>query len=85
MVILYRIDEISYGGVSLKSFFLSFFPEEEIEKAIQSAIDEAKRAKVSGPRVTPFILKNLAEVSEGKALAASILLPLCCGYYRTFS
>lgn len=70
---------------TLKQFLGKFFAEREMEDAIQSAIKEANSAQVSGPRVTPFILKNVAEVSKGKALAASILLPLGCGYYGTFS
>ena len=46
----------------------------EIEGAISSALAEAGRQGVRGAAVTPFILSYLASHTEGKSLAANIIL-----------
>ncbi len=46
----------------------------EIEALIDSALKEAGRKGISGKEVTPFLLKELAEKSGGKTLAANVAL-----------
>lgn len=47
---------------------------EEIEGAIKKALEEAKRLKISGKEVTPYLLDELKIVTEGKSLRANIEL-----------
>lgn len=49
-------------------------PAAEIMPVIERAIAEAGAAGISGKEVTPFLLKRLAEVTEGRSLAANIAL-----------
>lgn len=47
-------------------------PSKEIEKAIQKALEEAKKQKVHGQAVTPFLLKQVSEITKGDSLAANL-------------
>ncbi|NLY73307.1 MAG: pseudouridine-5'-phosphate glycosidase [Tissierellia bacterium] len=47
---------------------------EEIEEAIQRALEEAKKLKISGKKVTPYLLDELKRVTDGKSLKANIEL-----------
>ena len=50
------------------------FPHELIEKQIKEVIAQANKEGISGKKVTPFILKKMAEVTGGKSLTANIAL-----------
>jgi pseudouridine-5'-phosphate glycosidase len=50
------------------------FPAAEIESAIQTALTECARQRVSGKAVTPFVLRRIAELTEGRSLSANIEL-----------
>jgi pseudouridine-5'-phosphate glycosidase len=52
----------------------SEIPVGEITAVIEAAVAEAKRQKISGKNVTPFLLAKLAEVTGGHSLAANIAL-----------
>ncbi len=45
-----------------------------IEPYIARALDEADEQKVVGSAVTPFLLKRLAEITEGKSVRANVAL-----------
>lgn len=45
-----------------------------VENAIQQALDEAATKKVSGQAVTPYILKRVAELTDGDSLRSNIAL-----------
>lgn len=47
---------------------------EIIDEHIQSALAEAKRLEIKGKLVTPFLLKYIAERSQGESLEANIAL-----------
>eukprot|EP00761_Pharyngomonas_kirbyi_P009378 gb/GECH01009394.1/.p1 GENE.gb/GECH01009394.1/~~gb/GECH01009394.1/.p1 ORF type:complete len:688 (+),score=166.31 gb/GECH01009394.1/:1-2064(+) len=47
-----------------------------IERAINKALKEAKRKKISGKDSTPFLLRRVNELTEGKSLEANIKLVL---------
>jgi pseudouridylate synthase len=49
-------------------------PAAEIESAIHTALTECEQQGVSGKRVTPFILRRIAELTEGRSLEANIEL-----------
>jgi pseudouridine-5'-phosphate glycosidase len=49
-------------------------PFHEIESKIQQALNEAKSAGISGKETTPFLLKRIAEITEGNSLATNIAL-----------
>jgi pseudouridylate synthase len=49
-------------------------PSEAIAPHINRAIAEAEALGVHGKHVTPFLLKRLAEITEGKSLTANIAL-----------
>ena len=49
-------------------------PAVEIAPVIEKAVAEAKRQKISGKHVTPFLLARLAEVTGGRSLKANIAL-----------
>jgi pseudouridine-5'-phosphate glycosidase len=49
-------------------------PADAIEASIQGALFEASRLGVAGKALTPFLLGRLAEVTEGRSLAANIAL-----------
>jgi pseudouridine-5'-phosphate glycosidase len=46
-------------------------PEAEFEEALRMAEAEAELAGITGAKVTPFLLKRIAELTEGKTLAAN--------------
>jgi len=46
----------------------------EIERCTTRAIREAKKQKISGRDVTPFLLKRIVELSQGKSLSTNIAL-----------
>jgi pseudouridylate synthase len=46
----------------------------EIAPTIESAIAEAKAQNIIGKNVTPFLLKRLAEITQGRSLTANIAL-----------
>ncbi len=46
-------------------------PQEEIHEAIEEAINEASRGKISGKAVTPFVLSRLEKITGGRTLAAN--------------
>jgi pseudouridylate synthase len=46
----------------------------EIAPTIESAIKEAKAQNIIGKNVTPFLLKRLAEITQGRSLTANIAL-----------
>lgn len=45
-----------------------------VEKAIQSALEEAEDLKISGQAITPFILKRVAEKTGGDSLRSNMAL-----------
>ena len=45
-----------------------------MEQYIQSALDAAKQEGISGKELTPFLLKYIAERTQGESLAANIAL-----------
>ncbi len=45
-----------------------------IEAAIQQALGESDRRKISGAEVTPFLLKRIQELTGGASLAANVRL-----------
>ncbi|WP_374384853.1 pseudouridine-5'-phosphate glycosidase [Dongia sp.] len=49
-------------------------PAEEIGRQIQGALLEAETTGVRGKAVTPFLLKRVATLTEGRSLAANIAL-----------
>ncbi len=49
-------------------------PATEIAPRIEAAITEAKAQNIIGKNVTPFLLKRLAEITQGRSLAANIAL-----------
>lgn len=49
-------------------------PAEEIEPVILRALDEAKRARISGKDTTPYLLKAIVEATQGRSLKANIAL-----------
>jgi len=52
------------------------FPAAEMEAIIQVAIAESLEKKISGKDVTPFLLKRVKELTDGKSLASNIALVL---------
>jgi pseudouridylate synthase len=46
----------------------------EISPTIEAAIAEAKAQNIIGKNVTPFLLKRLAEITQGRSLTANIAL-----------
>ncbi len=49
-------------------------PAHEISGAINSAITEAQAQNIAGKHLTPFLLKRLAETTQGRSLKANIAL-----------
>ena len=45
-----------------------------IAKTIQTALDDADRAGISGKAVTPYLLKRVFELTDGKSLVSNIAL-----------
>ncbi|MDB5311253.1 MAG: pseudouridine-5-phosphate glycosidase [Gemmataceae bacterium] len=46
-------------------------PPEVFDSALDRALDEAARAGISGPKVSPFLLAKIAELTGGQTLAAN--------------
>ncbi len=51
-------------------------PVSEMEPIIQAAEEEARARGISGKELTPFLLGRVAEVTEGRSLAANRALLL---------
>ena len=49
-------------------------PSTEIAPLIAFAVSDAKKHGILGKEVTPFLLKRLAEITEGRSLKANIAL-----------
>ncbi len=49
-------------------------PAEVMEKAVKVALAEAEAAGVSGKRLTPWLLSRIADITEGRSLAANTAL-----------
>ena len=47
---------------------------DELERALASALDAAKRTGVTGPRTTPFLLDAVARATGGQSLDANLAL-----------
>lgn len=47
---------------------------EEIEKVIKEALEKAKSLHITGKKVTPFLLNEIKEITEGTSLKANIEL-----------
>jgi pseudouridine-5'-phosphate glycosidase len=47
-------------------------PEDEVEAWIAAALEQAAAGGVRGAAVTPFVLRHVAEASDGRALRANI-------------
>jgi pseudouridine-5'-phosphate glycosidase len=47
-----------------------------IEQHIQQALDEAGKQQIKGKEITPFLLKHIAEHTQGESLEANIALVL---------
>ncbi len=43
-----------------------------IEESIQKALKEADSLNITGKDVTPFLLKRVSEITEGKSLSSSM-------------
>ena len=54
--------------------FEAEIPSAEIAPTIEAAIAEAKAQNIIGKNVTPFLLKRLAEITQGRSLVANIAL-----------
>ena len=51
-------------------------PENEIEKIINSAIKYARKKKIKGKRVTPFLLKEVVKKTGGRGLETNKALAI---------
>ena len=49
---------------------------EPINRAVNRAVEEAEKRAIQGPAITPFLLKRITELTEGKSLASNIQLVL---------
>jgi pseudouridine-5'-phosphate glycosidase len=49
-------------------------PPEAVEQAIAQALAEAERQGISGPAVTPFLLRRVGELTGGASLRANVAL-----------
>ncbi len=54
----------------------SIISKEDIDKAIELALDEEKKLGIHGKESTPFLLKKIVELTGGKSLDANIRLVL---------
>ncbi|KAM3134609.1 hypothetical protein pb186bvf_013251 [Paramecium bursaria] len=77
-----RLIHAQYDILNLKNgiLFAVPIPEEEaakgedIQKAIQQALEEAKQHNISGPQSTPFLLKRIHEITEGRSVKSNTAL-----------
>jgi pseudouridine-5'-phosphate glycosidase len=49
---------------------------EEVEEAIREALEESERKKIRGQAVTPFLLKQVSDITHGTSLEANLALLL---------
>jgi pseudouridine-5'-phosphate glycosidase len=49
-------------------------PREEAESAIARAVADSEAAVVHGPATTPFVLARVAELTNGRSVAANLAL-----------
>jgi pseudouridine-5'-phosphate glycosidase len=49
-------------------------PRAEVEAAVEAALEEARRAGVTGAAVTPFLLAAVSRATGGRTLAANLEL-----------
>lgn len=49
-------------------------PADQIDATIQRALDASKASSITGKRVTPFLLDQIKQLTEGKSLEANIKL-----------
>ncbi|HNZ50469.1 MAG TPA: pseudouridine-5'-phosphate glycosidase [Bacilli bacterium] len=63
-----------------------------INQIIDAAVEESKQQGILGKEVTPFLLKRIVEKTEGKSLAANLVLvynnaklgaQIACAYFQT--
>ena len=54
--------------------FEAEIPSAEIAPTIEAAIEEAKAQNITGKNVTPFLLKRLSEITQGRSLIANVAL-----------
>lgn len=47
--------------------------EKEIRKVIEKALEEAKKKDIRGKQITPYLLRKIWEMTQGKSLHTSIL------------
>jgi len=52
----------------------SALPSDEMESAIQTALQEAESADIHGAETTPFLLKRVSELTGGESLRANLAL-----------
>lgn len=50
------------------------YDSDEINKVIDEALLKAKKENITGKRITPFLLSNIAKATEGKSLKSNIEL-----------
>ncbi len=64
------------GGIVIANPIPEEFALDEafIQAAIQRALTEMKKQKISGKEITPYLLAKLEEITEGKSLVANIAL-----------
>jgi pseudouridine-5'-phosphate glycosidase len=72
-------DELQYPGGMLVANPVpeaySVHPD-QINPAIEQAIADAKKEKITGKRITPFLLERVASLTSGQSLVANIQLVL---------
>lgn len=61
------------GGVLIANPIPEIYsiPRKIIDEAIAKAVEEAKQSNISGSDVTPFLLKRVSELTEGRSLEAN--------------
>ena len=47
-------------------------PQDEVERFVEAALEEAAKQKISGKAVTPFLLKELSARTSGRSLNANL-------------
>lgn len=67
-----------HGGVIVANPIPSEFsyPKDQIDAAIETALEEAASRGISGKETTPFLLSKIAELTKGKSLESNIALVL---------
>jgi pseudouridine-5'-phosphate glycosidase len=73
-----------HWGLGMKSAVLVVQPppqeaaieSQEVEEAIREALEESERKKIRGQEVTPFLLKQVSELTHGTSLEANLALLL---------